>query len=317
MNRLINTKYILTSTAITLIAFTFLLANKVNAEESVSQTTENSSSVKIISKPPIPGTIQEKIRAGVDNRLQNVKNNQETREDMVKNGKLPTTALPKIMKDDPRFASTSKMRIEDRERFASTTQKLIRDQRLSSTSPRINERFEKDNRASTTRMFLRKDGYENEGKAMVEKILKEKKDNLTKQLEVAIKNLTDLRKRISTRIEKDRLAGKDLSSVSELLKIADTKLALARDAVKAVQNYTPSTKDQLASTTSTQTDPSTRVINLEQIRNLVEKSRIAIKDAHKALNDVVVAIAKLNGNNLPRETNSVPSMNVSSSSTNQ
>ena len=312
----------------------FCLTNKVNAEESVSATTNTSSSVNKYSPPPIPGKIQEKIKAGMDNRLQNIKNNQETREEMVRNGKLPTTTLPKIMKDDQRFSSSSKMKIDNRdrdierdreirERLGSST-KLMLDARFSSTSPRIGDRLEKENRASTTRPFLKKDGYENDGKAMVEKILKERKENLIKQLNVAIKNLTDLRKRIDSRLEKDRMAGKDLSSVSELLKIADAKLSIARDSVKAVQDYTPSTKEQLATTTNTQTESPTKLINLDQIRNLVDKSRIAIKDAHKALNDVVVAIVKINGNNLPKNTSTdsstatpSPASTVPVSSTNQ
>lgn len=243
----------------------------------------------------MPPTIPEKIRAGVDNRLQNVKNNQETREDMVKSGRLPTTTLLKMAKDEQRFASSSKIRIEDREKIGSTTPKMMRVSKASSTSPRIGERPEKEDRASTTRPFLKKDGYENEGRSMVEKMLKERKDGLTKQLNVAIQNLTDLRKRISSRIEKDKLAGKDVSSVSELLKLADTKLSLAKDAVKAVQDYVPSIKDQTnnASTTNLQTASSTKLINLDQVRVLVDKARSAIKDAHKALVDVVVAIAKI------------------------
>jgi hypothetical protein len=227
---------------------------------------------------------------------------------MVKNGRLPTTTLTKMVREDQKFASSSKMRIEDRERMGSTTPKMIRDDRFSSTSPRFGERPEKEDRASTTRPFLKKDGYENEGRAMVEKMLKERKDGLVKQLDVAIKNLTDLRKRISSRMEKDKLAGKDTSSVSELLKVADTKLSLAKDAVKAVRDYVPTTKDQIAnaSTTNSQTASSTKLINLDQVRVLVDKARGAIKDAHKALVDVVVAIAKISR-----------STTVSASSTNQ
>jgi hypothetical protein len=160
-------------------------------------------------------------------------------------------------------------------------------------------------------------------------MLKERKDGLVKQLNVAIQNLTDLRKRISSRIEKDKLAGKDISSVSELLKVADTKLSLAKDAVKAVQNYVPTTKDQTVNTdtTNTQTASSTKLINLDQVRTLVDKARSAIKDAHKALVDVVVAIAKISGNNnLPKDSKEgrptvtptpVPSTTISASSTNQ
>jgi hypothetical protein len=329
MNKLIKNKHSIALMGLILIVFTFLVVNKVNAEDSVPPKVEDSSTMKNIPKPPIPGTIPEKIRAGVDSRLQNVKNNQETREDMVKNGRLPSTTLPKIMREEQRFASSSKMRIEDRERIGSTTPKMMRDERFSSTSPRIGERPEKDFRASTTRPFLKKDGYENEGRAMVEKMLKERKDGLVKQLNVAIQNLTDLRKRISSRIEKDKLAGKDISSVSELLKVADTKLSLAKDAVKAVQNYVPTTKDQTVNTdtTNTQTASSTKLINLDQVRTLVDKARSAIKDAHKALVDVVVAIAKISGNNnLPKDSKEgrptvtptpVPSTTISASSTNQ
>ncbi len=320
MNKLIKNKHSIALMGFVLIVFSFLLINKVNAEDS---------------RPPMPPTIPEKIRAGVDNRLQNIRNNQETREDMVKNGRLPTTTLPKMIREDQRFASSSKIRIEDRERVedrkrvGSTTPNMMRDDRFSSTSPRFGERPEKEDRASTTRPFLKKDGYENEGRAMVEKMLKERKDGLVKQLDVAIRNLTDLRKRISSRIEKDRLAGKDLSSVSELLKVADTKLSLAKDAVKAVQDYVPTTKDQIAnaSTTNSQTASSTKLINLDQVRILVDKARGAIKDAHKALVDVVVAIAKISGNNnLPKDSKEsrpsivptpVPTTTVSASSTNQ
>jgi hypothetical protein len=213
--------------------------------------------------------------------------------------------------------------------MGSTTPKMIRDDRFSSTSPKFGERPEKEDRASTTRQFLKKDGYENEGRSMVEKMLKERKDNLTKQLNVAIQNITDLRKRISSRIEKDKLAGKDLSSVSELLKVADTKLSLAKDAVKAVQDYIPSTKDQtsISSTTNSQTASSTKLINLDQVRILVDKARSAIKEAHRALVDVVVAIAKISGNNnLPKDSKDnkpttlptpTPTTTISASSTNQ
>jgi len=305
MNKLINTKYFLTSTIVMLVIVTFLLINKVSAEESLLPETETSPSTNNTSRPPVPGTMPGKIRAEVDNRLQNIKNNQETRESMVKNGRLPTTTLPKTLKDERGFATSSKMKIEARERVGSTTPKLIREGRFSSTSPKIGERPEREDRASTTRPFLKKDGYENEGRSMVEKMLKEKKDNLAKQLNVAIKNLTDLRKRIGSRIEKDQLAGKDLSSVSELLKIADTKLSIARDAVKAIKDYTPTNKQEPTNVTentdtavaTNQTISSTKVVNLDQIRNLIDKARSAVKDAHRALNDVIVAIAKISGNN--------------------
>ena len=42
--------------------------------------------------------------------------------------------------------------------------------------------------------------------------------------------------------------------------------------------------------------PIDKPVDLEGIRALIYKAQLAIKDAHKALNDVVVAIAKISGN---------------------
>jgi hypothetical protein len=132
-------------------------------------------------------------------------------------------------------------------------------------------------------------------------LLKEKRDNLGKNLEVALKNLVELRKRISSRIEKDRLSGKDLTKVKELLAIADSKLAIAKQAVQAVKSYTPSQGETVINSTSTPRLLPANSINLEKIRTLVNSAQTAIRDAHKALNDVVVAIAKISGTNIPKD----------------
>lgn len=225
--------------------------------------------------------IRNRIKAEMDAKIQNIKTNQEIRNQIIEKSKLPSTTPPKMEKKvEKKIENRIEQKVEDR-----IEQRM--ENRLSSTSPQF-----------------RKEGYENNGKEMMAKLLKEKKDAVHKQLNVAMQNLIELRKRISSRIEKDRLNGKNLAGVSELLKLADAKIALAKEAIAKLRYYEPVPKN------TTDTGTTTVAVNLDPVRELIDTAQKSIKEAHRALNDVVVAIAKISGNNKGQIGSSTPAINT-------
>lgn len=312
-----KTQKINKATITILVIFSLItIITKVNAETIVDTTTATGISNTLNSGPAsnVPA-IRERIRADIDTKVQNMRNNQDTKNQMIENGYRisTTTARPPL------------------------SQKNIKLEKLSSSSPILNQKLRneklenmKENRIGDDmqgrmeerredRMEGRKENRENSRIMALEK-LKEKRDSLGKNLEVALKNLVELRKRIATRIDKDRNSGKDMTRASELLVIADAKIATAKQAVDAVKSYKPenfvqntTTESNCAtnsdrsnsSNTSSSTSkclPIDRPVDLEAIRSLVNKAQSSIKDVHKALNDVVVAIAKILGNNQKSKT---------------
>ena len=269
-------------------AFILSTSNRANAEDdevevetpepsptitpmaSVSPGTQASPSIN-------PNIIRERLRADIDEKMKNAKANQEIRNQLLEKNRIGTTTN-----------KNGVMRVIDGREERRDDDRLVKC--LGSTNP--NEKcFRPEIKPREN------EGYEDNGRSMQMKALKERKEVVGKQLEVALENLKDLRKRISSRIEKDRKAGKDTSSVSLLLKIADQKIVAARDAVKVVKEYTPRITNRTPGLTATSTASTTAVVavNLEQIRTYIDTAQKAIKEAHKALSDVIVAIAKLGG----------------------
>lgn len=310
-----------------LAVLSILVSTKVSNAQSLIETTGATGISNTLDGRPVnPPQIREKIRADLDSKMQNAKNNQEFRNQMIENGYKIATTSPRGPLGRPPML-----------------------QKMSSTSTstrfqNMKERIEDRQENRQERMDDRQDRRE-QVKEMALDNLKQKRDEVTKNLDIALRNLSELRKRIQARVEKDRNSNKDVSSVNNLLKIADEKLAIAKSAVDAVKAYKPensavstttanctdapcpapciNNRDKGIYSTSTKSDcilP--KFVNLGQIRVLIEKAQLAIKDAHRALNDSVVALAKISGINPPRidgrpDTTTPPVQTPNASSTNQ
>lgn len=302
------------SVSLLILLATFAISNISNAQTITETVPTSAVSNQVNSGPGVNAPqLREKIRADLDNRLQNAKTNQEVRNQMIESGykiastsqKFPPQRIPaKIDK----LASSS-----------------LPNQRIQNIKERIEDR--REDRQEDRREDRQEDRRENREKAreMALDMLKDRKDSAFKNLSVALRNLSELRNRVGSRIEKDRNSSKDMSKVNSALKIADEKLAIAKIAVEAVKNYKPENsavtststpnctndncpspcpKDKIVSQGSTTLEKNCfipqRVVNLGPIRGLIEKAQNSLKDAHKALNDVVIEIAKISGNRQER-----------------
>ncbi len=119
-------------------------------------------------------------------------------------------------------------------------------------------------------------------------IFKAQKARLISQLTLATNNLKQIRARIATRIEKAETAGKNMTEAKTLLVTADAKILIAVNEVAKLSAFVPT------NATSTETNASTTnsaEIDLTKPRQINEAAIKAIKNAHKALIDVVVSIA--------------------------
>ncbi len=295
---------------ITLLIVSFIsVTSKADAVTMVDTTTATGISNTLNSAPVTNApAIRDRIRADVDTKVQNMRNNQDVKNQMIENGY--------------RIATTTASR-------PPLSQKNIKLEKIGTSSPLINQKIKSEKIENMKKD--RGDELENErayrlgekleekrenreeNKIMALEMLKEKRDGLGKNLEVALRNLIELRQRIVSRMEKDRNAGKDMTKAKELLVIADAKIATAKQAVEAVKSYKPenfvqntgtvsrcitingSSNNNISSSTQ-RCLPIDKPVDLEGIRALIYKAQLAIKDAHKALNDVVVAIAKISGN---------------------
>lgn len=240
---------------ITIALSIFVITLVTSAQKIKAETIENDGDVYGVVTNEIPKTpaptplkIQEQIRA----KVSNVAENQGIRNKILEQNKLEPNKQKNILEKD---------KIE---------KKLLEQKR-------------NDDRPATT-SGIRRDDDKNNPRIMVQKTLKERKENIAKQFNVALQNLIELRKRIGSRIEKDKLNNKDLSSVSEYLKVADTKIAATKEALNKLREYSP---------TETTTGMSSTTVNLDQVKNLIENVQKSIKEAHKALVDVITAIAKI------------------------
>ncbi len=273
---------VLTLTLSVFIITILLTTCKANAETILDTTAATVINNAITPLNTNQNDIRERIRADI----QNAQVNQNVRAQILEKNRIASTS-PKI---------NTPFRVENKKIENRIEQKIENE-----IEERQENRLEK--RLSSTTIPIRreaKDGYEDNGRSMVSKVLKERKEVLAKQLNIAMQNLIELRKRISSRVEKDRLANKDLSTVSELIKIADDKIAIAKKAVETVRSYNPQNPN-----TSTTTP-----INLDEIRKIVDNAQKSIKEAHRALTDVVVAIAKVSGINKDKNASSTPQITI-------
>ncbi|MEI7463104.1 MAG: hypothetical protein WCK03_01755 [Candidatus Taylorbacteria bacterium] len=126
-------------------------------------------------------------------------------------------------------------------------------------------------------------------------IFKEQQRNIVHELQNASNNLSNIKDRIQARIDKASANGKDMTQAKNLLSIATTKIGIAQTAIDTIRN--------LSATSSTSILVSSSTIDLNKPRQIASAAQKALKDAQKALNDVIVSIAHEMGINLVQQKN--------------
>lgn len=213
-------------------------------------------------------------------------------------------------------------RLQEKARLSSTTRPLIKDMRVETRQEikdgRIETRVEnrqelKDGRiesrvetraqlknasSSVERREIRKDGQE-ERKELRKDQFEIRKNTMVRQLNLALNNLKQIRERINSRIEKATSNGKDMSKAKELLLIADAKIITAENAIKALNSYIPTP----VATTTDAAAAAAIAVDLIKPREFGSAAISAVKDAHKALVEVVRAVAQALGEGNATTTN--------------
>jgi hypothetical protein len=164
-------------------------------------------------------------------------------------------------------AETKDMRYENREKIGDMRDDAKMRMRNASSS---DERKE-------IRTNLRKDMF------------KAHQGRLTAQLGLALENLKQIRTRISARIDKAEASGRTMTDAKALLVIADAKIAIAATEIANLSSFVPPVAT--SSLTSAADDASSEV-ELEKPRRIADTAIKALKDARKALVDVMIAVAK-------------------------
>ena len=135
-----------------------------------------------------------------------------------------------------------------------------------------------------------------------------RKRNIIQQMQRALNNLTQIRARIDSRIQKEQSAGVDMTDALSKLAAADLKIATASSSIDALIAFNPNTSlTPQASSTS---------INLTPARTLTDTAITATHDARTALNEVVRSIAHSLGLDLG-ENNRPEQASTTSTSTQQ
>ncbi len=255
----------------------------------VTTRAEDNTSV-IPSMPPVPAgasaSVREKLRADYEARVKNLKENQNYRNGMLEDRKdtLNTKVAP--INQAAREKLLEKQREEmAKKKIASST--IMNRKLISSTTP---QRKGEQNRE-----------YLKDGKAMRMQAFQDRKDKIVRELNTALNNLKDVRSRIQARIEKAETSGRDMTEAKRLLAIADTKITAAESSINSILSLVPNISTTTIATTTNIRDCENKDcetedgIDLEKPRLIADGAIQAIKEAKKALNDTVIAIAHAMG----------------------
>ena len=286
INFIINTSmkryYYLLTVALVLTA---ILPTIVSAEETTVST--NADTQTTVGTPPRPATpILKQLRE----KTENIQSNEEMRN--------------KLLNNSIRVSSST---VRDIRAMSSTTmneRKEIRDDRREEVGNIRMEGREKIKNASSS------DERKEMRKEMRKDVFEVRKNAFIKQLNLSIENLKQIRERIASRIEKATSNGKDMTKPKALLVIADAKIAAAELAVNEIVAFDPSSS--LAATADAN---GSTTIDLTKPREIGEKAIKAIKEAHRALVDVVRAIAHALGNGANATTTTTTTTTTSTSTT--
>lgn len=234
---------------------------------------------------PGSGSIRDRIRADYQARLENVKNNQDSRNIMMAARMGSSTSHEDNQGDDDRDSEATN---SPRLRFG-----MPRGPRSLASSTMM---------GSTTMRGGFKIQYEDNGRAMRLGSFEIRKAIVTKELDVAIGNLNNISSRLNSRIQKETAAGHDMSAATDALATAASKIKIASDAVTALETYLPDATSTVTASTT---------VNLDTARSMTATAKDAIKDAQRSLNDVVTAIAHALGIELTSNTSTSASSTVS------
>ncbi len=219
---------------------------------------------------------------------------------------------------DTQKSAREQLRMENREADAtkkrelsaiSTSTRIIKNLKPEEVKNAIKEvRSDiKDARKTATSSQIRKE------LKRVEKfeIFKIQHARLVRQLNLAVDNLKQIRDRLASRITKAEQSGRNMNEAKNLLSVADTKITAARQAIVTLSTYIPT-----ATSTATSTEPTaSTTVDLQKPRQIGEAAIKAVKDAHKALVDVVRSIAKNMGFRTGQATTTTPTNSPSPTAT--
>lgn len=224
-------------------------------------------------------SIGAKIRTVIDRDTDRLKSEQEMRQ----NNRLATssvrTRVDSNRMNDDKYPERSEVRERDENSMwknASSSKENMEEQR-------------------SIRKNLRLDEFKNKQKRIVS------------QLERAINNLKQIRGRLVSRIEKAESSGRNMAEARSLIIIADSKIDLAIREIAILTAHEPTTIDQSATSTTN--------IDLTKPRQISESAVRAIKDARRALVDVVISIAHNMGIKCNRDNDSVRCIATTTSET--
>lgn len=210
-----------------------------------------------------PGTssVKNLIRNDINARMKNLQTNQDIRENKLANKLASTSPIRK---------EALKERMEERKAIATSTRGEIKDIRKEGREDMRHASSTEDRREARADMRL--------------DIFAARKAAIVGQLNISLSNLTQIRGRISSRIDKLATDGKDMTKPKALLATADLKLAAASQVIASLAAFSAT------SSTTTTTDMQ---VNLGKPREIGDAAIRAVNEARKALNDVVVEIVRL------------------------
>lgn len=204
--------------------------------------------------------------------------------------RLEKLRMEQEIKLKERLNATSSMRTGD-DRMDDRMENRMEDKRPVGINARV---------ASSTLRERMESRMENVKKLRMDEFKKRQK-NIVSQLERALNNLKQIRSRLVSRIEKAESSGRDMTEPRRLITIADTKIDLAAKGIADFASHNASTTTASA-TTTVESDDEVDLTKPRQINVEVIKS---IKDAHRALVDVVISIAHNMGVKCSRDDDSI------------
>ena len=267
----------------------------VRAEESVDDTTVNTGTgapadagVPNGNAPaPKPYSGLPVLRNVMRAKGDNIENNEEFRNKILKNIPISSTTKKEIKGDLKYMASTTRMERKD-----------IRDDRREEVDG-IRKDGRQDMRNASSSMDRREIRKE-----MHRDIYKARKDAIVKQLILSLQNIKQIRERVSSRIDKMSAEGTDVTSIKALLATADDKITLAQQAIDAFAAFIPTA----STTTST-------AIDLGKPREAMGMAMKSVNQSREALGAVIRAIIKALGLDLKVPSPVPPVTSTTTSST--
>ena len=304
----------------------FVMAGETASAQTLMDTgAATSIGATVDSGPAInAGSIRNKIRADIEAKTQNLKNNQDARNIMVEKRIMGSTTPngspippPRLIGSSTRpYMGTTTLRMNPPIELRGQDDRNIRpgipgSREASSTRPYmgtstrmmpaqyiIGRTGDKPLQGSTSPIIRHDDQGQN--RPMDFGIFRQKKENAAKQFEVAVNNLKNLRERIGSRIEKEAQLGKDMTKAKQLLATADSKLAQLKNAMDALKAFAPaSSTPTSANINGTPSESNTAQAptnaNLDAARSLIQNVQKSIRESQKALNDTIIEIAHVMG----------------------